>query len=674
MAVGLKPLLAQNQFVQSQIQLCSPNHQTHKHRQQNLDLGQGHPGKNVATYLQGEPVQKPTKYFQHDKSSCAIGGNGNTLGLKEARKILNLIDRQSTVADSATYCSLLQTFIDMKALGEGKRVHTHMIETGFEPDVYLDTKLVIMYAKCGCPQDARHVFDKMPTRNLVSWTAMIAGYAQHGCGAEALTLFHLMQGEGMKPNQFTFASVLKACATVSGLEQGKQVHTSIIKTGFESNVFVGCALIDMYAKAGSLICARQVFDEMPKLNAVSWNAMIAGYVKHGYGNQAFHIFRQMHLVGLNSDQATFASVLDICARLAALEQGKQIHAHIIRCRFESNVLVGNALVDMYAKCGSIDYACQVFDKMHQRDVVSWTAMVAGYGRHGRGWEAIKVFEQMQCAGVKPNHITFVGVLAACSHAGLVDEGWYYFDSMSRDYCIRPTAEHYACMVDLLGRAGHLDKAHDLINKMPFEPDAAVWGALLGASRVHVNVEIGKIAAEQLFKLEPSEAGTYVVLSNIYAVSGRWEDVDQVRKMMNERRVKKEPGCSWIEINNKVHSFFVGDQTHPQTGQIYAKLESLTGQMKAAGYVPDTNYVLNNVEEEHKEHILCSHSERLAIAYGLISTPPGTPIRIVKNLRVCGDCHSATKVISKIVGREILLRDSNRFHLFKDGFCSCGDYW
>eukprot|EP01018_Ginkgo_biloba_P003195 Gb_11222 [translate_table: standard] len=674
MAVTLKPVLAQNHCTHSHIQSCNDKNQTHNKKQKDWFQGRVRLKRNLDKALQREFTQKPTQKFQHGRSSCGIGGDANTLRFKEALNILNLLERQSIAAGTNIYCSLLQTFIDLKALADGKRVHAHMIETGFEPDVYLATKLVVMYVKCGSPIDALQVFDKMPARNLVSWTAMIGGYAQLGHGKEAWMLFHLMKREGIKPNQFTFGSVLKACATASGLEQGKQVHTCSIKTGFESNVFVSCALIDMYAKGGSLVSAGKVFDEIPELNVVSWNAMIAGYVKHGQSNQALQIFRQMQLGGFKADQATFASVLDTCSGLAALEPGKQIHAHIFRCGFESNVVVGNALVDMYAKCGSIEYARHVFDKMHQRDVVSWSAMIAGYGRHGRGKEAVKAFEQMQWAGVKPDHITFVALLAACSHAGLADEGWYYFDSMRRDHYITPTAEHYACIVDLLGRAGHLDKAHDLINKMPFEPDAAVWGALLGACRVQVNLELAKIAAEQLFKLEPHVAGSYVALSNIYAVAGRWEEVNKVRKMMKDRRVKKEPGCSWMDVNNNVHSFLVGDRTHPQIEQIYSKLEKLTVEMKAAGYVPDTNYVLHDVAEEQKERILSCHSEKLAIAFGLISTSPGTTIRIVKNIRVCGDCHSATKVISKIVRREILLRDGNRFHLFKDGFCSCGDYW
>nr|ABK26521.1 unknown [Picea sitchensis] len=369
-----------------------------------------------------------------------------------------------------------------------------------------------------------------------------------------------------------------------------------------------------------------------------------------------------------------AGILRACASVAALEQGKQVHADIIKIGFELDVSVSNGLVDMYGKCGRIEDAQEVFSKLLEPDVASWNAMISGLAQHGCGKEAVLLFEQMLQTGVKPNQITFVVVLSGCSHAGLVDEGRNYFDSMTRDHGISPKAEHYSCMVDLFGRAGCLDEALNFINQMPVEPNASVWGSLLGACRVHGNIELAERAVEQLIELTPENPGTYVLLSNIYAAAGRWDDAGKVRKMMKDRSVKKEPGCSWIEVQNKVHPFIVGDSSHPQIEEIYETLETLTLQMKAAGYIPNTNFVLHDVEEEQKEWILGHHSEKLAIAFGIISTPPGTTIRVVKNLRVCGDCHTATKFISRIVSREIVLRDTHRFHHFKDGQCSCGDYW
>jgi pentatricopeptide repeat protein len=294
------------------------------------------------------------------------------------------------------------------------------------------------------------------------------------------------------------------------------------------------------------------------------------------------------------------------------------------------------------KCGRIEEAGLVFDRMPERNVISWTSIIAGYGNHG--------------------------------HAGLVDEGWHYFNSMIHNHCIEPKAEHYACMVDLLGRAGQLDEAVAFIRKMPFEPNVAVWEALLGACRIHHNMELGKLAAEFVFKLNPENPASYVLLSNIHAAAGRWGEVSNLRKLMTERGLKKEPGCSWIEIRKKVHAFLVGDRSHSQTEEMYAMLDGLAGKMKEVGYMPDTNFVLHDLEEEQKECVLSHHSEKLAIAFGLINTPPGMSVKVFKNLRVCGDCHTSIKFISTITGREIIVRDANRFHHFKDGICSCGDYW
>eukprot|EP01018_Ginkgo_biloba_P001352 Gb_05293 [translate_table: standard] len=712
--------------------------------------------------------------------------------LKEALHSLQVLNEP---LDSSTYESLLQECLNSKALPETKLAHAHMIQTEFKCRcISLGNKLVTIYAKYGSLFEARRVLDQMTIRNVISWTAMIAAYARHGHGEEALTLFYKMQQTNIQPNQFTFASVLPACANLAIV---KKLHEEIADRGFQSDVYVGNALVDMYAKCGSIKDARELFDKMPQRsvvtwnsiiagyaqngqvneavklfqimpernvvswntmiagyaqhgrveeaqklfkkmsernvvswttmiagyaqnghvnealklfqkmpernvvswnamiagyaqnghvdealklfqkmperNVISWNSMIAGYSQNGYGEEALDLFRHMQVVGVKSNSETVASVLPACATLAALEQGKEIHEDIIKNGFQSDVFVGSALVDMYAKCGSIKNARDVFDKMHQRDVVSWTAMIDGYAMHGCAKEALNLFELMQHSGTNPNHVTLVSVLSACCHAGLVDEGRRYFDYMSQYYHIKPAMEHYGCMVDLLGRAGRLNEAEDFINRMPIKPAATVWGPLLCACRIHNNIELGERVAEYLFELDPENAAPYVLLSNIYAEAGRWDDIEKVRKMMKDRRVIKKPGCTWIEVDNRVYAFLAGDRSHPQTLQIYEKLEQLSKQMKEAGYLPNTRFVLINVEEE-KENFLCYHSEKLAIAFGLINTSPGTAIRVIKNLRVCGDCHSAVKFISKIVSREIIVRDINRFHHFKDGCCSCGDYW
>eukprot|EP01018_Ginkgo_biloba_P037418 Gb_09410 [translate_table: standard] len=592
----------------------------------------------------------------------------------EALTLFHQMQLADVNTDAVTIVSVLSACALLGALQQGMWVHNYLIRSGFEADASVGNSLVAMYAKCSNLEIARHLFDTMSRRDVVSWNAMIAGYAQNGYTYEALTLFHQMQVEGVKPNQVTLLSIIPLCADIGDLQQGKGIHDYIIRRGFESIVTVGTALIHMYAKCGCIEIARQLFDKMSERNVISWNAMIAGYAQNGHGNEALILFNQLQLADVKANSMTMVNVLQACAHLGVLKQGKWIHDYIIRNGLESDVFLVTALIDMYAKCGSIETARLLFDRMSERDVVSWSAMIAGYGMHGHAKDALDLFFQMQQAGVRPNDITFIGVLSACSHAGLVNDGWQYFECMSRDYCITPTTKHYACMVDLLGRAGHLYEAQVFIEKMPLKPDTSVWGALLGACRIHCNIELGKRVAECLFYLEPENAGFYVLLSNIYAASGKWDDVAKIRTMMKDRGVKKTPGCSLIEVSNRVHAFLVGDRSHPQSEKIYAMLETLAGQMKEAGYAPNTNFVLHDVEEEMKEHLLSCHSEKLAIAFGLINTSAGTPIQITKNLRVCDDCHSATKFISKIVRRDIIVRDANRFHHFKDGLCSCGDYW
>eukprot|EP01018_Ginkgo_biloba_P028364 Gb_34248 [translate_table: standard] len=669
----------------------------------------------ITNTAHGRLGKKPRKEEFDDKSYHAIHQNESLKAmvqvlckegrLKEAVGLLHMMGKGDIGTDSDTYDRLLQQCIDMKSLAEGKRLHIHIMKTGFMPGVFLSNRIVDMYAKCGSMENARQVFEKMPMRSVsswntmisgyakcgsvenarqlfdkmperdgISWNSMIAGYARHGKGWEAMKLFREMRRTCMRMDKFTFGSVLSACASLLTLELGEQIHAHVIKTEFESNVVVGSALLDTYAKSGCTEYARQMFDKMPERNLVSWTTMIAGYSQNGHSEEALNLFCQMPVAEVRPNEFTFASVLSSCASLAALEHGKQVHVNVIRNGFESNVFVGSALVDMYAKCGSIESARQVFDEMPTRDIVLWNVMIVGYAQNGSGKLALELFEQMLLEGVKPDHITFIGVLSACSHAGLVDEGHDYFDSMTRDHCITPGADHYACMIALLGRAGRLDLAEEFINNMPFEPDAIVWGAMLGACRIHGDVELGKRAAECLLELDPQNAGTHVLLSNIYAAAAKWDEVAKVRKLMKERGVKKKPGCSWIEVKSRVHAFIAEDRSHPQTEEIYATLESLAARMKDEGYIPNTNFVLHDVEEEQKEHILSYHSEKLAVSFGIISTPPGTTIRIVKNLRVCGDCHTVIKFMSKIVEREIIARDANRFHYFKNGQCSCGDYW
>lgn len=540
-------------------------------------------------------------------------------------------------------------------------------------DLFLATKLVNFYSVCDSLRNAHLLFDRIPKSNLFLWNVLIRGYAWNGPYEAAISLYHQMLEYGLAPDNFTFPFVLKACSALSAIEEGRNIHEHAIRTGWETDVFVGAALIDMYAKCGCVRSAREVFDKIEERDAVLWNSMLAAYSQNGHPDESLALCSEMALAGLRPTEATLVTVISASADIAALPQGKELHGFSWKHGFESNDKVKTALVDMYAKCGSVKVARNLFERLKEKRVVSWNAIITGYAMHGHANEALDLFEEMKEKSL-PDHITFVGVLAACSHGGLLDEGWIFFESMVRDYRIVPTIQHYTCMVDLLGHCGRLDEAYNLIMQMRAMPDSGVWGALLNSCKIHGNVELGEVALEKLIELDPDDSGNYVILSNIYAQAGKWEGVARLRKLMIDRGIKKGTAYSWIEVKNKVYAFLSGDTSHPDSDAIYTELKRLEGRMKEAGYVPDTGSVFHDVEDDEKTNMVCSHSERLAIAFGLISTPPRTRLLITKNLRVCEDCHVAIKFISKITEREITVRDVNRYHHFEDGICSCGDYW
>ncbi|XP_057841650.2 pentatricopeptide repeat-containing protein At2g22070 [Cryptomeria japonica] len=668
--------------------------------------------------------------------NAMVAGYAQNGLVEKALEAFKQMQLEGVKPDFKSFTSILPACAKMGALEYGLEIHKSIIESGFLSDIIVVNALIDMYGKCGCMYKARELFQKMMQRDVISWTAIVSGYAQNGFLDEAwilfeemphrnviswnamitayaqngffdealrlfkempqpdvitwnamvvgytqngffekaLEMFTEMQMSGLKPNSTTFASILPACAKMGVLEQGIYIHQSIIESGFLSDVVVASALVDMYTKCGSIQKARELFDKISKRDAVSWTAMIAGYAQNGFFEKALETFKQMQLTDVKPDSTTFASILPACAKMGALEQGMDIHRSIIENGLLSDVVVGNTLVDMYAKCGSIQKAHELFHKIPQRNVISWNTMIAGYAQNGFCKDALRIFELIRQSGTYPDHVSFACVLFACSHAGLVDEGCKYFSDMSNCYCIMPAIEHYVCMVDLLSRAGYLEETLNFIIKIPIKPVAVMWMCLLGACKTHKNLGLGAFTATLIFELDPKNTASYVLLSNIYAEVGNWSESLKVRKLMKDGGINKIPGCSWIEGHKMVHVFCAGDRSHPQTQEIYAKLENLSWAMKASGYFPNSRHALNDVEEEEKESFLCHHSEKMAIAFGLLNTPPGATIRIVKNLRVCVECHTATKFISKIVAREIVVRDASRFHHFKQGQCSCGDYW
>lgn len=604
-----------------------------------------------------------------------------------------------------TFSTMLILSSSKGFVGLGKQIHGQVVKCGFDSYVFVGSPLVDMYSKGGLIYDAKRVFENLPERNVVmyntmltgflrcgmvedsqslfrsmpekdsvSWTTMITGFTQNSLGREAIVLFRAMRLEGLSIDQFTFGSILTACGGLLALGEGKQIHAYVTRTNYMDNIFVGSALVDLYSKCRSIRYAETVFRRMNHKNIVSWTAMVVGYGQNGYSEEAVRIFSEMQRMGIEPDDFTLGSVISSCANLASLEEGAQFHGQALVSGLISFITVSNALVTLYGKCGSIEGSHQLFDEMKIKDEVSWTALVSGYAQFGKAKETIDLFENMLAYGLQPDGVTFIGVLSACSRAGLVEKGRQYFDSMVKDHGLKPILDHYTCMIDLFSRAGQLDEAKRFIQKMPCRPDAVGWSTLLSSCRIRGDFNIGKWAADSLLELEPQNPASYVLLSSMYAAKGNWVEVAQIRRGMRDKGVRKEPGCSWIKYKSRLHVFSADDRSSPYADQIYDELEKLNSRLIQEGYVPDMSNIMHDVAESEKIKMLNHHSEKLAIAFGLIFIPPGLPIRVVKNLRVCGDCHNATKFISKVTQREILVRDAVRYHLFKDGTCSCGDFW
>ncbi|KAK9115304.1 hypothetical protein Syun_022101 [Stephania yunnanensis] len=559
-----------------------------------------------------------------------------------------------------------------------KQIHALLLTTGLSIKNSLITQILAYHVELGDIDYARQMFDEMHKPRSFLWNTLIKGYVKNGQFSDAIALYGQMHRLGVRPDKFTFPFALKGCVELLDVLCGGEVHAHVVKFGIEFDAIVRTELMIMYVKFGELGNAEYLFKSMFERDLVAWNALMSAYVQNGYADRALALYREMGVVGISPDSVSVVSALSACAQLGCAEIGKEIDRVVVEEEIESNVVVNNARLDMFAKCGNMGLCRNLFNEMPERNVVSWSTVIGGYAINGDSKSALDLFVQMQSdSAVHPNYVTYLAVLTACSHAGLVSQGKDYFNSMISlsSYDVQPRLEHYACMVDLLGRSGHLDEAYNFIQKMPIEPDAGIWGALLGACSVYQNVELGQHVADALFNLDSNtSASYYVLLSNIYAAANRWDNVKKVRQRMKRVGLKKVAGYSSVEWNGEIHIFHGGDRLHAMSSTIYEVLEELVKEMRNIGYVPRTSAVLHDVDVEEKESALSTHSEKLAIAFGLISVSHEFPIRVIKNLRVCEDCHNFCKFVSKIKHREIIMRDKNRFHHFKDGVCSCKDFW
>ncbi|XP_058110777.1 pentatricopeptide repeat-containing protein At3g14730 [Magnolia sinica] len=500
--------------------------------------------------------------------------------------------RENVAPDKFTFPCVIKACSDVADLWEGKKIHAGLFKAGSESDVFIASALINFYLKFNRMEDARQVFDRLLERDVVSWNAMINGYAQIGEFERALEVLAQMLEEAIAPSKFTVTGVLSVFTALEDLRSGQKIHGFVEKIGYGSDIIVLNSLIDMYGKCKCIKDAQEIFERMHQRDLFSWNSILSVYEQSGDHDGTLRLFDRMRDAGIQPDSITISTILPVCSQLAALMHGREIHGYMIvsGMRRDGDVYVENAIIDMYAKCGSLRDARVVFDRMMDRDVVSWNIMILGYGLHGHGHEALDVFSSMLAKNVEPDEVTFVGVLTACSHAGLVGRGLEILVSMEPDHGVIPTVEHYACAVDMLGRAGRLSESYELARTMPIEPNPIVWRALLAACRLHGDASLAEIAASQIFELEPGHCGSYVLLANVYGDTGRYKDVSEVRQTMKLRNVRKMPGCSWIEVNTGVHVFVTGDRAHQQSDQIYTQLHMLIGQLREYGYSPEVRHV------------------------------------------------------------------------------------
>ncbi|KAJ0048202.1 hypothetical protein Pint_15544 [Pistacia integerrima] len=593
---------------------------------------------------------------------------------QEAVNLFKNMYENSVQPDHFTFSGTLKACSRLRALKEGEEIHAQIVKSGFEFNELVCNTLIHMYANCGKIKFARKVFDGMSPKDVFTWNSMLSGYAKSEYWMETVNLFNEMRDLGVRFHEVTLISVLTACGRLGDIELGEWISEYIELNGLKGGVNLVTSVVDMYAKCGYVAKARRLFDQMDRRDVVAWSAMISGYSQARQCKEALDVFHDMQIANVEPNEVTMVSVLSCCAVLGAVETGKWVHLYVKKKKMELTVTLGTALIDFYAKSGLIEDAIEVFKQMPVENVFTWTVLIQGLANNGQGIRALEFYHLMREKNIEPNDVTFIAVLSACCHVGMVDEGRGFFVSMSRDFGIEPRMEHYGCMVDILGRAGMIEEAYQFIKNMPIQPNAVIWRTLLASCRVHKNVEVGEQSLKKLVLLEPMHSGDYILLSNIYASVGRWEDAMRVRNEMREKGIKKTPGCSLIELDGEIYEFFAEDNVCSHSKEIYKAAENMIKKIKSAGYIPNTADARLDAEEDDKEAAVAHHSEKLAIAFGLIKTPPGTTIRISKNLRVCADCHNATKIISKVFNREIIVRDRNRFHHFKEGFCSCNDYW
>ncbi|CAN1190577.1 Pentatricopeptide repeat-containing protein At5g44230 [Linum perenne] len=592
-----------------------------------------------------------------------------------------------------------------------KQVHARILRKSINQSSYVVTKLLRTLSRLDVPMGTYPlaIFAQVQNPNPFLYTAIIRGFSVKEQLTEAVRFYGMMRRNRVGPVSFTFTALFKGSGGAQDALLTMQFHVQTIVIGrFDSDLHVGNSMIDAYLKCGRLVCARKVFDEMRERDAISWTGLIVAYTKQGdmesanelfdrspvkdmvawtamvtgfaqnaKPKEAVDMFERMQKAGVETDEVTLIGVISACAQLGAAKYADWVHDIAKSSNFGANhVVLGSALVDMFSKCGNVDAAHEVFQGMKEKNVFSYSSMILGFATNGRPQAAVELFNDMIKTDVKPNRVTFIALLTAYSYSGKVEDGKRTLETMKESFGVEPNADHYTCIVDLLGRTGHLEEAYELVKAMPIKTHGGVWGALLGASRIHGNPDIAEIAAAHLFECEPDGIGSYVLLCSTYAAAGRWDDVSKIRRLMRGKGLdKKNPGCSWIEAEKgDIHMFVARDTNHPRSSEIKKLLGDLLDRLTANGYTPNLSSIPYSVSNEEKRSVLMTHSEKLALGFGILCSEPGSTIRIMKNIRICDDCHLFMCGASQVTRRKIVIRDNIRFHHFEDGKCSCGDFW
>nr|XP_043625477.1 pentatricopeptide repeat-containing protein At4g35130, chloroplastic [Erigeron canadensis] len=571
--------------------------------------------------------------------------------------------------DRFTIVNALHASSRIGSLRSGKEIHAQAIKGDLDCNEMVQTSLIDMYGKSGGMCYAERVFNMMSQKHVAAWNAMIRGYASNGQSFESFSCLRTMQENGIKPDNVSLINLLPSCSQLRTMWSGKAVHGYAVRMGFLPHIVLGTAIIDMYGKCGEPRLAKQVFNQMHQRNLISYNTLITALGQNGQYTDALNFFWDIWNNGFKPDAMTITSILPVYSEIAWLREGKQIHGYIVKSGFLLNTFVLNSLVYMYAKCGDVVSARDIFDGISVKDIISWNTIIMAYAIHGYGEVSVNLFSKMKKKGIKPNVSTYVSVLSSCSVSGMVEEGWKYFTEMKVEYGIEPCIEHYGCMLDLLGRVGDIKKAKQMITEMPLEPTSRIWGSLLTASRKHKDLELAEFAAKQILQLQRDNTGLYVLLSNMYAETGRWDDFRLVKSIMDSQGMTKSIGLTIVDIKGKTFKFTNQDRSHELTHLIYHVLDIILKK-------PHGNFPRFKPAEVWRKRSKSAdwHSVKLAVCFGLISTSIGNPVLVRKNVRICEDCHNAMKKISLNCHREIVVGDSKIYHHFEHGHCSCHDYW